>query len=157
MKANKKSKIPYFFFAFFATFITVDSVYIYLANKSWTGTLIQNPYQKGLNYNQTIQQSKKQKQLNWQIKTNIESLGNKTAILTINLSNSSLKTIKNAEITAKFKRPTQEGFDFTKKILFNNKNYSKTIKFPLKGQWKIELTIKKDNNIFKSSQKKIIY
>lgn len=156
-KPKSRSKIPYFFLAFFAVFITVDMFYIYIANKSWRGVAIQNSYHKGLNYNQTINQSKTQAKLGWQVKISLEPMGNNISRLRIDLKDAQNNPIQNAEISADFKRPTQEGYDFSSTIDFDGKAYVKELSFPLKGQWNIELTVTKNGQIFKTAQRRIVH
>ena len=154
---NKKSKIPYFFLAFFAVFICVDSIYIYLANKSWTGVAIKDSYQKGLDYNNTLNQAKEQQKLGWKAEIKLNSLGNKKAILVVNLMDKRRIPIKNAKVQLKFKRPIQEGYDFKEELTFNGSNYRKTLSFPLKGQWDIELVAQRGTNVFITSKRKIVH
>ena len=65
MSEQKKSKIPYIFFIFFAVIFAVNFSYIYVSQKTWRGLATEDAYHKGLNYNQVLEEEKKQKELGW--------------------------------------------------------------------------------------------
>jgi nitrogen fixation protein FixH len=155
-KAEKKSKIPYIFFAFFAVIFAVNFFYIYLSKKTWRGVATENAYQKGLNYNQTLKQVEKQKELGWNLKINYYPNKKNSGLLSIRLTDKNSHVIKGAEIFVDLKRPTQEGFDFVKKAEFVDGSYQTQITFPLSGQWDFEITAKKDGEIFKASKRYVI-
>ena len=160
--SNTGSKIPCIFVAFFALFIAVDVIYIYVAKKTWRGTVTENAYEKGLKYNQTLISDKKQKDLGFKAKLNIKSINNKTTLLSFDLKDKNGKIIKDAKIKINLVRPTQTGFDFAEELLFEtkNQNYQKIINFPLKGLWKVELqafvTINGQEEIFQYVERIII-
>ncbi len=142
---TKKSKIPYIFFAFFAVIFLVDFFYIYIAGKTWRGISTKDSYQKGLNYNQTIQMVKNQQDLGWKLKIKYRGDGNKMGVLTADLTDKNARIIKDAEVKVNFRRPTQEGFDFNWELKFLNNQYRAEIVFPLKGQWDFEIVAKGKN------------
>ena len=51
---KKSSKIPYFFIIFFVVFVSVDFLYIFVANKTWRGVVSSDSYHKGLDYDQIL-------------------------------------------------------------------------------------------------------
>ena len=155
---EKKSKIPYFFFIFFGIFISVDIFYIYLANKNWRGIKTENSYEKGLKYNQTIKAKKEQENLGWQIQIKYHKIASQQGDLKIKLLDKNGQNIKNAKITAKITRPTQDGYDFTQNLTFKpqNQNYQSYIKFPLIGQWDIEIIAQKDGEFFQDLKRFVI-
>ena len=153
---KNKSKIPYFFFAFFAVVFAVNISYIYLANKNWRGVVTDNSYQKGIKYNETISLVKKQKALGWKTDIKYDSLGNKNGKLLVEIFDKNLKPITNANIRSYFKRPTQEGFDFDVPLIFTNGKYEAKLIFPLKGQWDFNLEISRNDDVFWEVKRYII-
>ena len=137
----KKSKIPYIFFAFFAVFITVDIAFIYIAKKTWRGTVMDDSYEKGRKYNQVLQSDKKQKDLGLQPHLEYKAIASKKSALAFSLKDKNGKIINNAKIAIRLVRPTQAGFDFDQELFFDkkNQNYQKEIDFPLIGLWRVEL------------------
>lgn len=158
MTENKKSKIPYFFFAFFALFITVDIVYIYLAESTWRGTVTENAYEKGRKYNQTLLKDKVQQNLGWAGKLSSKSIAKEKAVVIFELKDKNGKFIDNAKITINLIRPTQTGFDFKEELILDqkSKNYQKLIKFPMKGLWRVELEATSGENIFQYVERIVV-
>jgi nitrogen fixation protein FixH len=160
----KKSKIPYIFFAFFGVILVVNIFYIYLSKTTWRGLATEDSYQKGLNYNQTIKQVAAQKELGWKLKIKIQPLLRKTLEkneprkinLVIQLEDKNLQVINDATISVEFKRPTQEGFDFSQNINFSNGVYQAEITFPLKGQWDFVVLATKDEKVFQEVKRYVI-
>jgi len=139
--ANKKSKIPYIFFIFFAVFITADIFMIYIAKKTWRGTVTEDAYEKGLKYNKVLLNNKKQQDLGYkgQLKYLYSSKNNGKLLFALKNKNNDI--VKNAKIKIKIVRPTQTGYDFESELFFNNKSgtYENNIEFPLAGLWKVEV------------------
>jgi nitrogen fixation protein FixH len=153
---TKPSKIPYFFFAFFAVIIAMNVFYIYLANKSWRGVITKDSYEKGVNYNEVLLQVKKQNEMGWKVDARYKSLNEKTGLLTVKLADKNFTQIRDANIRANFKRPTQEGFDFSVPLVFVKDSYQAKLSFPLKGQWEVELAIARGDEMFYEVKRYVI-
>jgi nitrogen fixation protein FixH len=145
---QKKSKIPYFFIAFFAVVFAVDFSYIYISQKTWRGISTEDSYHKGLNYNQTILAVKNQKDLGWKMNVKYRNDGNKNGVVIIDLLDKNSVKIRDVKVVINFKRPTQEGFDFSKELKLVNNQYQAQIIFPLKGQWDFEIVVSKADVVF---------
>ena len=157
MKTQKKSKIPYIFFIFFGIIFTVDFFFIYLSNKTWRGVVIQDSYRKGLHYNQTLDEEKKQEELGWKMAISFRNISHKKGVLLITLQDKNLKLITDAEISVELKRPVQDGDDFVKKVEFVGGIYEAKIAFPFKGQWDFLIKAKKGDDIFQATKRFIIH
>ncbi len=154
---NKDSRLVLgILFTFFAVIFAINFTYIYIAQKTWRGVATQNSYQKGLEYNKTLEYVKSQKQLGWisQIKY-INSTKNAGA-LTVCLLNKNHRPIKNAKLVAKIIRPTQEGYDFAQDLMPQNNCYFTKINFPLKGQWVFEIQAFKGDDVFQEVKRFVV-
>ncbi len=160
MADRKPSKIPYIFVVFFAVIIAVNFFYIYLSNKTWRGVVTDNSYQKGLHYNDTLQQVEDQKKLGWRIDLKLKKFGTEEGLfkekLTVTPLDKNGAFISGANIRITFKRPTQEGYDFVQAIPFDNGVYKAEILFPFKGQWDAEIQVRKDDNSFLDAKRIVI-
>ncbi len=152
----KKSKIPYFFFVFFAVIFAVNIFYIYISKKTWSGVVTEDSYHKGLHYNQILSDEKKQKELGWQMKISYKNLGNGTGDLRVFVQNKNHQKISDVEVTAYFRRPTQEGFDFSQKLEFKNGEYVAKINFPLRGQWEFKVNATKAEDSFQETKRYVV-
>jgi nitrogen fixation protein FixH len=146
----KKSKIPYIFFAFFATFIIADLAFIYISSVTWRGTVTEDAYEKGRKYNQTLLNNKRQKDLGWEGELEYRANAIKKGVLTFGLKDKNGKVIKDAAIEVEFFRPTQTGFDFNGVLQFDKKsgNYKGVVKFPLSGLWRATVRASVGDEIF---------
>jgi nitrogen fixation protein FixH len=153
---KQKSKIPYFFFAFFAVILVVNIFFIYISKKTWRGVITEDSYQKGLHYNDAIKAVNEQKKLGWKMKINYSSSGKNSGSVKIDLEDKNSEKITDAKLYVNFKRPTQEGFDFTKSLEFDGKEYRAEIVFPLAGQWDFEVVATKNYETFQTVKRYII-
>lgn len=136
----------------------MDIAYIYTANNTWRGVVTEDSYQKGLNYNRNLTTAKAQKSLGWNIHINYKALKNRLGIVQVKLSDKDHNSIKDAIITAKITRPTQQGYDFSVNLVFNSQNnsYDSKIFFPLIGQWDIEVKAIKNSDLYQDGKRLIV-
>lgn len=66
---------------FFGVIFAVNGVFLYSALKTNTGIVANEPYRKGLAYNQRIAADERQKALGWQDESNITSDGRVTVVV----------------------------------------------------------------------------
>lgn len=156
MPSEKKSKIPYIFVGFFAVVIVVNFLYIYVAKKTWSGLVTTDSYHKGLHYNDTLKQAEEQRKLGWKVEVSFRPISEGRALIFVSLKDERLQTIPNAEIYVKFKRPAQEGLDFSQPIKFEGGVYTADVTFPLKGQWDLEILVIKDQKRFVQEERRVI-
>ncbi|MGH1456823.1 MAG: FixH family protein [Alphaproteobacteria bacterium] len=120
------------FTAFFGIIIAVNSVFIYNALNSHSGVITENPYRKGLDYNETLEQAKTQPQLN-------EKASYKDGILRWNLRDKNNAPLS-AHVTATLVRTVKDGHDFN--VTLTQKNlgiYEAALDLPMKGQWSAQM------------------
>ena len=160
-EGKQKSKIPYFIVLFFAVFITVDIYYIYLAKKTWTGIVTENSYQKGLDYNETLDSIKKQKELGWQLSSKIKNLGGYNRLISFELKDKSENKIRDARIEVFFKRPIREGSDFKLQASYVGGKYEVRASFPFPGRWQAQILVNRGDETYRKAEeifiKKDIY
>lgn len=153
---DKKSKIPYIFFAFFAVVLVVNISYIYISKVSWTGIATKDSYQKGLQYNEALKQEKKQKELGWSVTTKLfNSKGHKVEII-VKLLDKKYRQITDADIYIEFKRPTQGNYDFIVKVEPVDGLYVTKVNFPMQGQWDFALKAIKGEDKFQEVKRYVI-
>ena len=149
--------IPWIFVAFFATFITVDIVFFVIANHTWRGLQTEDGYQKGRDYNDTIEKVKQQKSLGWSLKSTLEQNGVENfANLKVCVFDKNKKPIKNAKVLVKLSIPVQEGFDFQQNLITEKDCYTTKIAFAKKGQWNFEFVVVKEDQIHQDVKRYVI-
>lgn len=144
----KKSKIPYFFLAFFVVVFAVNLGYIYISKKTWSGLVTSDGYKKGLDYNETLKQEQEQQKLGWSVETRFTHNYEGSWDISFKLRDKNYRPIENATIFVNFKRPSDEKEDFFRRISFVDGVYKAQISFPSQGQWDIYTTVTAENKKF---------
>ena len=156
MTNQKRSKIPYFFFAFFAVIFVVNISYIYISQKTWRGLATQDSYKKGLNYNEVLKLADEQQKLGWSVVIKYEPFSRQKGKILVSVLDKNSAPISDAKVQLNFKRPAQEGFDFSQETKFSGGFYSSEISFPLKGQWSVEAVVSRSDDIFQEVKRYVI-
>lgn len=146
-KKQDKKKDKYILFAFLAFFgvvFTVDAIFIHTALTTYTGVVTDKAYERGLNYNDTLNEANTQPELNDQVSF-------ENGVLRWNLG------IEKAVVNARIIRPIQEGHDFD--IVLNPVEsgvYEAALNFPFKGLWEAKLSGKWNNKTYKTTYQFIV-
>ena len=120
---------------FFAVFMVVDGFFWYLASDSHTGLVTEQPYEKGLAYNDTVAASDAQLALGWSSTIRLNG-SDVVAVLT----DKDGAAITGAMLNVEFTRPTVEGYDFSEVLAETSGGvYMSTVDFPLDGQWDVRI------------------
>ena len=143
-------------FAFFAVVFAVNFTYIYISQKTWRGIKTKDRYQKGLEYNKTLEYVKSQKKLGWAFDVEYINGGKNAGELTACLLDKNHQPIRNAKLVAKIIRPTQEGYDFAQDLMPRNNCYFARINFPLNGLWVFEIQAFKGDDVFQEVKRYVV-
>lgn len=147
-KKNDNRIILYCFIGFFATFMILDSIFVYLAVSTQTGVVTEQPYEKGLDYNNTLAEAKNQPVIN-------DEVSYKDGILTWVIKDNHNMPV-NGHAKATFFRPVQEGYDFMVPLESKGHGvYEIKPDLPLKGLWSVRLQGQWNSKIYKTSFKLI--
>ncbi len=138
------------FFAFFVLVAGVNAIFITNAMKSHSGVVTENPYEKGLAYNATLEKARNQPKLK-------QVVTYKDERLKWSLADMSGMPITNANVTAHFIRPVKQGEDFVSSLTHQGSGlYSYMPEFPAKGQWTVKLDAQWDNKQFQTTKNLIV-
>ncbi|HPD83718.1 MAG: FixH family protein [Alphaproteobacteria bacterium] len=136
LKSQKSPKDKYILFAFlgfFGTLFLLDGIFVYTAVTTQTGVVTQSPYEKGLAYNNLLEEEKKQPKLKERVTYN-------SPLLQWKLTDENLNPIVKATVKARLIRPVQEGYDFDVDLVHKGGGvYEAQLSLPYKGQWVVKL------------------
>jgi nitrogen fixation protein FixH len=133
--------------AFFGIIFIANIFLVYYANDSWTGLTTEDAYQKGVEYNKTIEEHQQSKLLGWEGSIGFMPSSATQGKLSIDLKGKQGKAISGAVVKAKLIRPTSGGNDKTLALMeSSNGMYEENITFPLEGVWDIEITATQQEN-----------
>ena len=144
IKPYTGKRVLAWFVGFFLVVVLANGIMAYFALNTWTGLETEDPYVKGLNYNNEIENARIQNASGW----NIEIAQTPEAIegrfeIQINRPDDSLPP---SEVKATFIRSVIEGYD--QEIILShlgNCLYGSPIKLPLIGQWDVLIVVKSQN------------
>lgn len=129
-----------YFAAFFGLIIVVNAIFIYMALYTHSGVVTQQPYEKGLAFNETLEKAKAQPELEHHVSY-------EDGILRWALP------MENASVTAHIVRPVQDGHDFDMRLKHMGGGvYEANPIMPLPGVWTAKLKATWNNTIFQTSQ-----
>lgn len=128
--------IPWYFVIAFGVVFAVNAVFVTVAIKSNSGVVTKNAYEKGLAYNDVLEDAKAQAALGWH--TTLEYNTNQ---LVFSIHDSRASAVTGAAVTAQLSRPLTAGYKRDIVFIENSPGvYSADIIFPLKGQWDVTVS-----------------
>lgn len=139
--------IPWYFVLFFLWVAAVDTVMVTLAVRTHTGTVTDHPYEKGLAYNRVVQAETVQEKLGW-----AASIDLKDGRLRVAIKDARGVVLTPDRLTARIRRPTQEGMDFEVTL----ENGEAPLSFPLEGLWEIRIFARVGEQSYQQSKRVVI-
>lgn len=132
---NPRDKwIPWYFVMFFAVIAVVDGFFVYMAVSTHTGVVTEKPYERGLAYNELLEQAREQQGVQ-------QKASYKDGILRWALAEQDGAAIESAHVTAKIVRPVQAGHDFDIELMHKGSGvYEARPPVPLLGAWTAKLS-----------------
>ena len=138
------------FAAFFCIIIAVNTVFITNALRSHSGVVTKDAYKKGLAYNETLKEARRQPNLS-------NKISFENGIVRWELKTPSGEIIDNANVSAKFTRPVKDGDDFSALMSYDGGgHYLTKPEFPFKGVWNLQLSAKWGNQSYKTASQIIV-
>lgn len=151
---GRSAWIPYAFIGFFAVVLLANGAMIWLAFTTWTGLETTGAYEKGLAYNDTLEEAKAQAALGWSVEAAFEDAGARTLETRIELADRYGNLIRDARVRASFVRPTHDGHDLVVDVHHaGGGGYATTTRLPLAGQWDVRLMIEADGHLWRMRQR----
>ena len=146
--------IPWMFVAFFAVVAAVNGVMIAFALETFTGVTTEHPYEEGVAYNATIAAARAQEKLGWQVAIDFAAPDRDHARLAVTLRGRDGAPLTGAALSARFVRPTSEGFDSTATLRESGAGrYEAEPRLALPGQWDLVVTATHDNASYQKTQR----
>lgn len=126
---NHGRRVLIYFVLFFALIAAVNAVFIYTALHTHSGTVTENPYEKGLAYNKTLSASREQPHLKEQAMFD-------APFFQWQIKDENGKPLSGAKTSVNFFRPVKDGKDFDMQLTETSPGiYQAHPEFPEKGLW----------------------
>ena len=117
----------------------------------WDGgaQIVENYYQKTLDWNETAEALEKSKALGWQMMPQIKSSnGGNTQTVTITLQDAQGNPIQNAQGKLIATRPSNASLKIETPFVATTNGYQATLTVPLLGYWDLSFIIQKGKDVF---------
>ena len=133
--------VLYGLLAFFGVVAAANAVFIYLAIDSFTGLSTDNPYQRGVAYNETLEARSAQRALGWRAEVAFEEASYGRGVLHATLRDRNGVPLEDLQVKGQVRRPTHSGYD-QDVVLARAADgvYAVELALPLRGQWDVRLT-----------------
>ena len=149
-KELKGTTVLIWFVAFFGIVTLVNSVFIYMALHTHSGLVTESPYEKGLAYNEWLDDIRHQPL--WET-----HMAYKDGVLNWQARDEGGNPLENAKVTAIIMRPVQGGHD--SEVSLNPVGsgvYSVSLNLPYKGNWKVEVNAIWDNQHYQKTYRLMV-
>ena len=124
--------------AFFAVVLAANGTFIFLALDTWTGLSTENPYQRGIEYNDVLDAAARQRALGWTGVVSFVPSRDGRGRLSLIVTDRRGAPVENLTVTADIRRPTNEGFDQAVALAPSGAGtYVVELELPLPGQWDV--------------------
>lgn len=141
--------IPRYIVLFFVVQTVLFTWFVFVAQKSYTGLVTDQAYEKGLVYNKTIEKSRQQEALGF-----LSSVETKDKKVIFILRNKNGQGVRNADVTLTFFRPVHDGSDLTVSMLHGNDGkYFADVAPSEAGLWELRILAKTPEGSYQTSKR----
>lgn len=140
--------------ALFSIVFLVNVLFVYFALDSWTGVVTENPYSKGLNFNDRIVAQQKQDALAWKVQLEVLNLNRGIPELVISFQDKQGILLSFLTVKTKIFRPVGDGYD--QSIILKEQTpgiYRGILNLPLPGWWELQIEAHNSQDIFRHTQR----
>lgn len=146
--------IPWAFVGGFLVMLSANGAMIYASIRSWTGIEVDHYYQRGLRFNETIEDARRQAVLGWRAQVRKVDDGGGASRLEVMLSDAAGSPVTGASVRAEMVRPTAEGYDFDLALTeMGGGRYGADVQPPLPGQWEARVNVRRGRDRFRADER----
>lgn len=151
MSERRSAWIPWTFVGGFLVVIAANATLTYFALTSWTGLETRDAYVRGNQYNAVIESDARQQALGWQVEAGLDRSGDAES-LAVDLQDAAGRPLSGAAVTARFVRPTHEGYDLEVAVPEQDLGrYRAPVALPLPGIWDVRLEVRSGPDAFRKT------
>ncbi|MGE5504588.1 MAG: FixH family protein [Actinomycetota bacterium] len=133
---------PYIFLGVFLVVVAVNGLLAYFATSTFTGLETENPYEKGLAYNENLALARAQQALGWTVESKAEPVAGAghRAQLSVSYRDRNGKPVDGLNVRATLLRPTTKGYDSDTTLMATGPGtYGAVVDLPLAGVWDMDV------------------
>ncbi|MFP4126272.1 MAG: FixH family protein [Alphaproteobacteria bacterium] len=150
--ARKSLWIPWTFVAFFGVVAAVNAVMIWFAVTTFTGLDRDEPYVRGIGYNDVLEEERRQAALGW-----TAEVAASPDRLAVEVSDGLEQPLRGAAVDAQVTRPVNAELDFTTDLAaVEPGRYVAFVDWPAPGRWDVLVTIEQDGRYFQHHRRLVV-
>ncbi|RDD61138.1 FixH family protein [Ferruginivarius sediminum] len=151
---NPNVWIPSAFVGMFLVIIAANGAMVGVAMGTWRGLHTENAYEKGVAYNETLENERRQRALGWDVALETENLGDSRADLEVRLSDGDGAPVLAERVRVGFVRPTQEGYDHIVELPRRRDGvYGAIVEVPLPGLWELRVAAERGQDAVRTTER----
>ncbi|MCB2106953.1 MAG: FixH family protein [Rhodobacteraceae bacterium] len=125
---------------FFAVISAVNAAFVFFALSTFNGEVGHQAYRDGIEFNRSLSDVAAQKKLAWAVDAKFSPTGPQRVHIDVDFRDANGEPLTNLSVSARFVRPTQEGFDFDAPLSSQGQGkYIADTDLPLPGSWSVRL------------------
>jgi len=126
--------------AFFGLVFAANGAFVYLALDTFSGLSTEDPYQRGLAYNDTLRAAEAQHALGWKVAVSAAALDGGRQRIVADFADRRGAPLDDLTVAGTLRRPAQEGYDQQMALARSAPGrYTADATPPLAGQWDLVL------------------
>jgi nitrogen fixation protein FixH len=150
--ARRSRWIPWTFVAFFGVVTAVNAVMIWFALTTFTGLDRNEPYVRGVGYNDVLEEERRQDALGWSAA--VEATPDRLAL---DVTDGLEQPLRGAQVWAQVKRPVNAELDFTTDLAaVRPGRYVAFVDWPAPGRWDVLVTIEQDGRYYQHHRRLVV-
>ncbi|RMF11649.1 MAG: hypothetical protein D6763_02545 [Alphaproteobacteria bacterium] len=125
---------------FFAVVFLVNGIFVYFAQKSWTGLDRDDAYRRGLDYNRTLAAARSQRELGWSVELDLVATPDGRYRLFTKFLDDADAPLFGLAVEALIRHPIRDAYDQSVTLRSAGEGrYVADIVLPHPGQWDVEV------------------
>ena len=148
--------IPWIFVAGMALVVAVNGVLVYFALGTWSGLVVERPYERGIQYNRLLEAATRQDRLGWQFTIVLEAAGDSTRV-TVQAMDAAGAPLSGLNLRAAIERPVEREEHGT--VMLSEQRpgrYAASLERLRPGQWQTRLTAERGTDSASIAQRQVI-
>jgi nitrogen fixation protein FixH len=146
--------VPMVFIAGFMVVIGVNGTLIYFAQGTFSGLDTASPYERGLDYNNTLAAEAAQERLGWGYQASITGGSGTERTLRIQLSDREGRPLNDLHLQAYLIRPSSQNLDLTIALKpTGDGSYTAVFALPAPGQWDLRVVARSQDASWQHSER----
>lgn len=148
--------IPWLFVAGMALVVTVNGVLVYFALGTWSGLVVERPYERGVQYNRLLDAAARQEALGWQFEVALQNAG-ETTLVSVRASDASGRPLSGLNLRAGVERPVEkETLGEVRLVESGTGHYTASLERLRPGQWQTRVLAERGTDRAAATQRQFI-